>query len=109
MCGLGTCVLGTKICLYSHQFCVLLLYSFGNDHWGNCRCRYSFSHSCSWLSFNPLSLQVDPQTHDGLTPLHCAARSGFAQVAKLLVEAGAVIGAKTKNKLHPLHMATQVI
>lgn len=33
---------------------------------------------------------------DGLTPLHCAARSGHDQVVDLLLEKGAPITAKTK-------------
>ncbi|UYV83170.1 ANK2 [Cordylochernes scorpioides] len=44
---------------------------------------------------------------DGLTPLHCAARSGHDQVVDLLLEKGAPIIAKTKNGLAPLHMASQ--
>jgi ankyrin len=44
---------------------------------------------------------------DGLTPLHCAARSGHDQVVDLLLERGAPVMAKTKNGLSPLHMAVQ--
>jgi len=44
---------------------------------------------------------------DGLTPLHCAARSGHDQVMDLLLERGAPVVAKTKNGLSPLHMSVQ--
>lgn len=44
---------------------------------------------------------------DGLTPLHCAARSGHDQVMDLLLERGAPVMAKTKNGLSPLHMSIQ--
>jgi len=44
---------------------------------------------------------------DGLTPLHCAARSGNDQVMDLLLERGAPVTAKTKNGLTPLHMSIQ--
>ena len=44
---------------------------------------------------------------DGLTPLHCAARSGHEQVVDLLLEKGAVVASKTKNGLSPLHMSVQ--
>jgi len=44
---------------------------------------------------------------DGLTPLHCAARSGHDQVMDLLLERGAPVTAKTKNGLSPLHMSVQ--
>uniref|UniRef100_A0A803TPN6 Ankyrin 2 n=1 Tax=Anolis carolinensis TaxID=28377 RepID=A0A803TPN6_ANOCA len=44
---------------------------------------------------------------DGLTPLHCAARSGHDQVVKLLLERGALLLPRTKNRLSPLHMAAQ--
>jgi len=44
---------------------------------------------------------------DGLTPLHCAARSGHDQVMDLLLERGAAVTAKTKNGLSPLHMSVQ--
>ncbi|GBO13277.1 Ankyrin-2, partial [Araneus ventricosus] len=48
-----------------------------------------------------------PPDRDGLTPLHCAARSGHDQVVDLLLEKGAPFLAKTKNGLAPLHMASQ--
>ena len=44
---------------------------------------------------------------DGLTPLHCAARSGHGQVVDLLLDREAPVMAKTKNGLSPLHMAIQ--
>ena len=46
-------------------------------------------------------------TQDGLTPLHCAARSGHDQVVDLLLERGSPVSAKTKNGLSPVHMAIQ--
>lgn len=39
---------------------------------------------------------LDAKTRDGLTPLHCAARSGHDQVVDLLLEHGAPIRSKTK-------------
>lgn len=39
---------------------------------------------------------LDSKTRDGLTPLHCAARSGHDQVVDLLLEHGAPIRSKTK-------------
>uniref|UniRef100_A0A671Z148 Ankyrin 3 n=1 Tax=Sparus aurata TaxID=8175 RepID=A0A671Z148_SPAAU len=44
---------------------------------------------------------------DGLTPLHCGARSGHEQVVEILLDRGAPFLSKTKNGLSPLHMATQ--
>lgn len=44
---------------------------------------------------------------DGLTPLHCASRSGHEGAVDLLLERGAQVLAKTKNGLGPLHMAVQ--
>lgn len=44
---------------------------------------------------------------DGLTPLHCATRSGQERVVDRLLGRGALITAKTKNGLTPLHMAVQ--
>lgn len=44
---------------------------------------------------------------DGLTPLHCAARSGQDRIISRLLERGAVIAAKSKNGLTPLHLAVQ--
>ncbi|MBN3324258.1 ANK2 protein, partial [Atractosteus spatula] len=44
---------------------------------------------------------------DGLTPLHCAARSGHDPAVELLLERGAPMLARTKNGLSPLHMSAQ--
>jgi len=44
---------------------------------------------------------------DGLTPLHCAARSGHDVVVDVLLERGAPVSAKTRNGLTALHMAAQ--
>lgn len=41
---------------------------------------------------------LDAKTRDGLTPLHCAARSGHDQVVDTLLEHGAPIRSKTKVK-----------
>ncbi|XP_051557909.1 ankyrin-2-like isoform X2 [Myxocyprinus asiaticus] len=51
--------------------------------------------------------QIDAKTRDGLTPLHCAARSGHDQAVEILLERGAPILARTKNGLSPLHMSAQ--
>lgn len=50
---------------------------------------------------------IDCKTRDGLTPLHCAARSGHYQVVDKLLESKAPHCSKTKNGLSPLHMAAQ--
>lgn len=39
---------------------------------------------------------IESKTRDGLTPLHCAARSGHEQVVDMLLERGAPISSKTK-------------
>ena len=44
---------------------------------------------------------------DGLTPLHCAARSGHDAVVDTLLGRGAPVSAKTRSGLTALHMATQ--
>ena len=44
---------------------------------------------------------------DGLTALHCAARSGHDLVVDILLEYGASVTAKTRNGLTALHMASQ--
>lgn len=38
----------------------------------------------------------EAKTRDGLTPLHCAARSGHDTVVDMLLEKGAPITSKTK-------------
>lgn len=45
------------------------------------------------------SAQIDGKTRDGLTPLHCAARSGHEQVVSTLLENSAPISARTKVTL----------
>ena len=42
---------------------------------------------------------LESKTRDGLTPLHCAARSGHENVVDMMVQRGAPISAKTKNGL----------
>jgi len=44
---------------------------------------------------------------DGLTPLHCASRSGHSAVVQMLINHEAQLTSKTKNGLSPLHMAAQ--
>jgi ankyrin len=39
---------------------------------------------------------IEAKTRDGLTPLHCAARSGHDQVVDLLLESKAPMRSKTK-------------
>ena len=39
---------------------------------------------------------IESKTRDGLTPLHCAARSGHEQVVDMMRERGAPISSKTK-------------
>jgi ankyrin len=39
---------------------------------------------------------IEAKTRDGLTPLHCAARSGHDQVVDLLLENKAPLASKTK-------------
>jgi hypothetical protein len=43
--------------------------------------------------------QIAVRTRDGLTPLHCAARSGHHEVVDILVEKGAPIGSKSKVRI----------
>ena len=50
---------------------------------------------------------LESKTRDGLTPLHCAARSGHENVVDVMIQRGAPISAKTKNGLAPLHMSSQ--
>uniref|UniRef100_A0A8C9TEY4 Ankyrin 2 n=1 Tax=Scleropages formosus TaxID=113540 RepID=A0A8C9TEY4_SCLFO len=56
------------------------------------------------LLYEPLTALV---SQDGLTPLHCAARSGHDSSVEVLLEKGAPLLARTKNGLSPLHMAAQ--
>lgn len=42
---------------------------------------------------------IDSKTRDGLTPLHCAARSGHEQVVDMLLERAAPISSKTKVRI----------
>lgn len=58
----------------------------------------------SLLQFHDI---ISVNAQDGLTPLHCAARSGHDQAVDLLLERGAQVLAKTKNGLGPLHMSVQ--
>lgn len=44
--------------------------------------------------------RIDASTRDGLTPLHCAARSGHEGVVDLLLQKKAPISAKTKVIFH---------
>ena len=63
---------------------------------------------CFFLLFEvALHINVTNCVQDGLTPLHCAARSGHDLVVDMLMERGAPVSAKTKNGLTALHMATQ--
>lgn len=39
---------------------------------------------------------VEARTRDGLTPLHCAARSGHERVVETLLDRGAPITSKSK-------------
>lgn len=55
-----------------------------------------------WGKMNMVSLllakgaDIQAKTRDGLTPLHCASRSGHDQVIDMLLENGAPMHAKTK-------------
>ncbi len=42
------------------------------------------------------TLFVSPLAQDGLTPLHCGARSGHEQVVEILLDRGAPFLSKTK-------------
>ena len=42
------------------------------------------------------SAHINIQTRDGLTPLHCAARSGYVRVVDFLLERDADHSAKTR-------------
>lgn len=50
----------------------------------------------SIVSSKESRLIVTLQNKDGLTPLHCASRSGHEGVVDLLLDKGAPISAKTK-------------
>lgn len=58
-----------------------------------------------WGKINMVTLlvakgaDIQAKTRDGLTPLHCAARSGHDQVVDMLLENGAPMHAKTKVRL----------
>jgi ankyrin repeat protein len=58
--------------------------------------------ACKWGKINMVSLliskgaDIEAKTRDGLTPLHCAARSGHDQVVDLLLESKAPMRSKTK-------------
>uniref|UniRef100_A0A8C9TCC7 Ankyrin 2 n=1 Tax=Scleropages formosus TaxID=113540 RepID=A0A8C9TCC7_SCLFO len=54
------------------------------------------------LLYEPLTALV---SQDGLTPLHCAARSGHDSSVEVLLEKGAPLLARTKNGFTPLHIA----
>jgi len=80
-------------------------------------CDY-FVQSCTlvfrWLrhkfrlqSINRKYCVVLLRMQDGLTPLHCAARSGHDPVVDMLLERGAPVASKTRNGLTSLHMAAQ--
>lgn len=43
---------------------------------------------------------IDAKTRDGLTPLHCAARSGHEQCVSTLLESSAPISARTKVRMY---------
>lgn len=47
---------------------------------------------------------IEGKTRDGLTPLHCAARSGHDQVVDLLVESKAPLCSKTKVSLKSIEI-----
>jgi ankyrin len=42
---------------------------------------------------------IESKTRDGLTPLHCAARSGHEQVVDMMLEREAPISSKTKVRI----------
>jgi hypothetical protein len=58
--------------------------------------------AAKWGKTNMVSLllekgaNIESKTRDGLTALHCAARSGHEQVVDMMLERGAPISSKTK-------------
>jgi ankyrin len=52
---------------------------------------------------------IEAKTRDGLTPLHCAARSGHDQVVDLLLESKAPIRSKTKASSYVCHFLNQLL
>lgn len=52
---------------------------------------------------------VEARTRDGLTPLHCAARSGHERVVEALLDRGAPITSKSKVSCYKLLFTTVYI
>jgi ankyrin len=53
---------------------------------------------------------IQAKTRDGLTPLHCAARSGHDLVVDMLLENGAPMHAKTKvNALYKINLHLKIM